>query len=174
MRACPSLVRAVSLAAGFALAPHLHGADWPQWRGPELRGSSPERGLPLRWTAQQNVAFKLALPSGGASTPVVLGDRIFVNVADGDTVQLWSVDRRSGAVLWKRPLGSAAGQAHRKHDMATPSPVGDGQRVFALTGNGALKGFDMIVNGECDSLPEQAFYMVGTIEEAFEKAKTLS
>jgi F-type H+-transporting ATPase subunit beta len=36
-----------------------------------------------------------------------------------------------------------------------------------------IKGFQMIVNGECDALPEQAFYMVGTIEEAFEKAKTL-
>jgi len=36
-----------------------------------------------------------------------------------------------------------------------------------------IKGFKMIVEGECDSLPEQAFYMVGTIEEAFEKAKTL-
>ncbi len=36
-----------------------------------------------------------------------------------------------------------------------------------------IKGFKMIVDGECDSLPEQAFYMVGAIEEAFEKAKTL-
>jgi F-type H+/Na+-transporting ATPase subunit beta len=36
-----------------------------------------------------------------------------------------------------------------------------------------IKGFNMIVNGECDQLPEQAFYMVGPIEEAFEKAKTL-
>ncbi len=37
-----------------------------------------------------------------------------------------------------------------------------------------IKGFKMIVNGECDALPEQAFYMVGAIEEAFEKAKTLN
>jgi F-type H+-transporting ATPase subunit beta len=37
----------------------------------------------------------------------------------------------------------------------------------------SIKGFKMIVNGECDQLPEQAFYMVGPIEEAFEKAKTL-
>jgi F-type H+-transporting ATPase subunit beta len=36
-----------------------------------------------------------------------------------------------------------------------------------------IKGFKMIVEGECDQLPEQAFYMVGPIEEAFEKAKTL-
>jgi len=36
-----------------------------------------------------------------------------------------------------------------------------------------IRGFQMIVNGECDHLPEQAFYMVGPIEEAFEKAKKL-
>ena len=35
----------------------------------------------------------------------------------------------------------------------------------------AIRGFKMIAGGECDSLPEQAFYMVGTIDEAFEKAK---
>ena len=37
-----------------------------------------------------------------------------------------------------------------------------------------IRGFKMIVNGECDALPEQAFYMVGTIDEAFEKAKKLN
>ena len=37
----------------------------------------------------------------------------------------------------------------------------------------SIKGFKMIVSGECDALPEQAFYMVGPIEEAFEKAKAL-
>jgi len=36
-----------------------------------------------------------------------------------------------------------------------------------------IKGFKMIVEGECDNIPEQAFYMVGGIEEVFEKAKTL-
>src|SRR5262249_4131766 len=56
---------------------------------------------------------------------------------------LWCIDRRSGAVSWKRPLGSNAGHAHRKHNMATPSPVVDGGRVYALTGNGVLKGFDL-------------------------------
>ena len=36
-----------------------------------------------------------------------------------------------------------------------------------------IRGFKMIVDGECDKLPEQAFYMEGTIDEAFEKAKTI-
>ena len=37
-----------------------------------------------------------------------------------------------------------------------------------------IRGFKMIVNGECDHMPEQAFYMVGTIDEAFEKAKKMA
>ena len=37
-----------------------------------------------------------------------------------------------------------------------------------------IRGFKMIVDGECDALPEQAFYMVGGIDEAFEKAKTMN
>ena len=36
-----------------------------------------------------------------------------------------------------------------------------------------IRGFKMIVEGECDNIPEQAFYMVGSIDEALEKAKTL-
>ena len=36
-----------------------------------------------------------------------------------------------------------------------------------------IKGFKAIIEGECDSLPEQAFYMIGSIEEAFEKAESL-
>ncbi len=37
-----------------------------------------------------------------------------------------------------------------------------------------IRGFKMIVDGECDALPEQAFYMVGGIDEAFEKAKKMN
>ena len=37
----------------------------------------------------------------------------------------------------------------------------------------SIKGFNGILNGDYDDLPEQAFYMVGTIEEAVEKAKSM-
>ncbi|HEU5321922.1 MAG TPA: PQQ-binding-like beta-propeller repeat protein, partial [Methylomirabilota bacterium] len=99
--------------------------------------------MPLKWSAQENVAFRLELPSAGAATPIVIGDRIFVTAVEGDSVWLWSVDRRKGAVSWKKPLGPAAGHAHRKHNMGSPSPVTDGKSVFTLTGTGVLKGFDM-------------------------------
>lgn len=128
-----TLMSATALAAA--------AADWPHWRGPELRGSSPERGLPLRWSARENVAFRLALPSAGAATPIISGGRVFVTSVEGDSVSLWSVDRRTGSVAWKRTLGPAAGQAHRKHNMSSPSPVADAGRVYGLTGSGVLKAF---------------------------------
>ena len=137
--------RARLAVLALALLPPLRSgraADWPQWRGPDLRGTSPERGLALRWSAEDNVAWKLALPTGSGSTAIISGDRVFLNVADGDTVHLWCVDRRTGAVSWKRAIGSSAGHAHRKHNMSTPSPVTDGRRVIVMTGRGALKGFD--------------------------------
>jgi outer membrane protein assembly factor BamB len=116
--------------AGFAATPLL-AADWPQWRGPDLRGTSPETGLPVKWSASEGLAWKLALPTGSGSTPIVSGDRIFVNVAEGDVVSLWCLDRKTSAALWRKPLGASAGHAHRKHNMSTPSPVTDGKRVFA-------------------------------------------
>lgn len=115
------------------------GADWPHWRGPGLDGRSPATGLPVRWTAQDNVAWRLALPSGSASTTVVSGNRVFLNVTGEPGVELWCVDRRRGEVAWKRKLGSSEGHAHRKHDMSTPSPVAGRDRVFAMTGNGVVK-----------------------------------
>jgi outer membrane protein assembly factor BamB len=129
--------------AGLCLAfPAAHAADWPQWRGPELRGTSPERSLPVRWSATEGVAFKVTLPSGSGATPIVMGDRLYLNVAEGETVSLWALDRKDGRVLWKRPIGPAAGHAHRKHNMSTPSPIADGARAYAMSGSGFLKGFD--------------------------------
>jgi outer membrane protein assembly factor BamB len=137
-----SLVAIAALTvANLAAAPWGSGGDWPTWRGPEHRGSSPERGLPLKWSAQENVAFRLPLPSAGAATPIVSGDRVFVTAVESDSVWLWSVDRRKGAVSWKQPLGPATGHAHRKHNMGSPSPVTDGKNVFTMTGSGVLKGF---------------------------------
>jgi outer membrane protein assembly factor BamB len=135
----------VTIAAALALlaSPPSPAAEWSQWRGPRLTGASAETGLPVRWSKDDNVAWKLELPSHGAGTPVVAGDAVFFNVAEGETVQLWSVDLEKGTVRWKRPLGSAAGHAHKKHNMSTPSAATDGQRVFAMTGAGVLKGFDV-------------------------------
>ncbi|HXG64553.1 MAG TPA: PQQ-binding-like beta-propeller repeat protein [Blastocatellia bacterium] len=115
--------------------------NWPQWRGPNLNGVSNEKNLPLKWSAEENVTWKLAMPSWSGSTPIIWGERIFLNVADGDNLFLWCVDRNAGKLLWSKPLGGGNVRM-RKQNMSSPSPVTDGKNVFVLTGTGVLKGFD--------------------------------
>lgn len=133
----PAFVIAVLLIAATARA----GDNWPQWRGPSLNGASDERNLPARWSTEENITWKLALPAWSGSTPIIWGEHIFLNVAEGDDLFLWCVDRRRGAVSWKKPLGGGNTKM-RKQNMSSPSPVTDGRSVFVMTGTGILKGFD--------------------------------
>ncbi len=115
--------------------------NWPQWRGPSLNGISTETNLPVRWTTTENIAWKLAMPSLTGSTPIVWGDRIFLNVAENGSLFLWAVDRNKGEPIWKRHL-SDGDNRQRKQNMSTPSPVTDGTNVWVMTGTGILKAFD--------------------------------
>ncbi|HEX6285490.1 MAG TPA: PQQ-binding-like beta-propeller repeat protein [Pyrinomonadaceae bacterium] len=115
--------------------------NWPQWRGPNLNGISNEKNLPVKWTPEENVAWKVALPGVSGSTPIIWRDRIFLSVADGDNLALWCVSKNNGEVVWKQPLG-AGNVKMRKHNMSSPSPVTDGRAVYVMTGTGILKAFD--------------------------------
>jgi len=80
---------------------------------------------------------------------------------------------------WTNCLRGQAGGCPRAQDPALLSQPFHVAEVF--TGSPGkyvplketIRGFKMIVDGDCDALPEQAFYMVGTIDEAFEKAKKI-
>jgi outer membrane protein assembly factor BamB len=135
----------VVLGAVVALTATPHAENWPNWRGPALTGVSGEKNLPVKWTATDNIAWKLALPAWSGSSPVIWGDRIFLNVAEAGSLHLWAVDRTKGEPLWKKHL-SDGDTKRRKQNMSTPSPVTDGRHVWVMTGTGILKGFDFAGN----------------------------
>jgi outer membrane protein assembly factor BamB len=117
--------------------------NWPGWRGPARDGVSPEKGLPTRWSATENVRWKAELPGAGVSAPVVWGERVFVTASDGrlgDRLHLLCFHRDSGKELWHaRFFGSAASEGQfAPGGMAVPTPATDGRRVFALFGTGDL------------------------------------
>ena len=140
-----SLVLALALTTSIVT---LHADNWPQWRGPQRNGLSAEKNLPVKWTEHEGVAWKLEMPALSGSTPIIWGDRIFLNVADAlpDTGQkpslhLWCVDRARGTILWQRDLGGG-NRMQRKQNQSTPSPVTDGTNVWVMAGTGILKAFD--------------------------------
>ena len=56
-------------------------ANWPQWRGPQSSGVSPEQNLPTEWTATKNIVWKTPIPGRGHSSPIVWGTKLFVTTA---------------------------------------------------------------------------------------------
>ena len=130
------------LLAGATL--FAHSQNWPAWRGPTADGVATSTNLPVKWSATENVAWKLALPAYSGSTPIIWGNLIFLNVATENAsggLELWAVDRDKQAVAWKRPL-AGGNHIERKQNMSSPSPVTDGRTVWVMTGVGILKAFD--------------------------------
>ncbi len=131
----------LAVALGLLAIVTLSADDWPQWRGPQLNGTSAETGLPLKWSAEEHITWKLPLPEWSGSTPIIWEDSIFLNVAEADALALWCVDRKGPTVKWKAPIGGG-NETMRKQNMSSPSPVTDGTAVYAMTGTGILKAFD--------------------------------
>ncbi|MBO0727258.1 MAG: PQQ-like beta-propeller repeat protein [Blastocatellia bacterium] len=126
----------------------VSGENWPQWRGPALNGVSGEKNLPVKWTTEENVTWKLAMPGWSGSTPIIWGNYIFLNASEAESnhkvkgdIYLWCVDRMKGTAIWKKLLGSGDTKM-QKQNMSSPSPVTDGRGVWVMTGTGILKAFD--------------------------------
>jgi outer membrane protein assembly factor BamB len=112
------LLIGLAVSAGIAVLSAFPGAqqqmslpgivrtDWPEWRGPTRDGASPERNLPEKWSPTgENVAW--VLPFGGRSTPVIFGNRLYLQtttVGDIEHTQerLVAVDVDSGKVVWEK------------------------------------------------------------------------
>lgn len=133
--------------------------NWPQWRGPEGNGVSHENELPLVWSKTSGIAWQCPLPQWGTSTPAVWGDAIFVTAhVDNQKLMLLRIDKKTGRIVWTRQAGTAQCprikvdkkiDSQRRHqnfhddqNMASPSPVTDGEVVIVHFGNGDLAAYD--------------------------------
>src|SRR5688500_4589829 len=74
------VVVVVSLLSSLVSAQPGGGALWPHWRGPAHTGAT-TANVPLTWSDTQNVKWKIEIPGRGFSTPVIVGDRLFLTTA---------------------------------------------------------------------------------------------
>lgn len=119
-----------------------HAADnWPQWRGPQANGVAAEGEYPVKFSADEGIAWKIALPGLGMSTPVAWGDRIFVTCGiDGnDGVVAYDF---AGKEIWRKEFGAERPGKNRNASGSNPSPVTDGEHVVVYYKSGTLAGLD--------------------------------
>jgi outer membrane protein assembly factor BamB len=124
----------------------LTAGDWRQFRGPDGSAVSPETGLPVRWSPTENVRWKVALPGRGLSNPVIAGGRVYVTACSGfaqKRLHVLCFDAAAGAKLWERQFwATGSTQCNDKTSMAAPTPVTDGEHVYALFACGDLAALD--------------------------------
>jgi outer membrane protein assembly factor BamB len=133
-------------------------ADWPQFRGPQGQGISDEKGLPITWSADENVAWKVELPGAGGSEPIIVGDRIFLPCYSGFGVygesggsiddlrrQLICLSTANGKILWAKDIPTKQPEQasiREGHGYASNTPVADDKRVYAFFGKSGVFAFD--------------------------------
>ncbi len=133
--------------------------NWPAWRGPTGQGHSAETDLPVKWSATENVKWKVPLPDEGNSTPVVWGDRVFVTQATGKTTwppkggggpataesrMLLCFRRSDGKELWRKEVTYKEPEStHPTNPFCSASPATDGERVIVSHGSAGVFCYDL-------------------------------
>jgi len=120
----------------------LAGAEnWIRFRGPNGQGVSSEVNLPITWSADDKVAWKTSIPGEGWSSPIVYKQHVFLTTAteDGVSCRVICVNRENGSIAWNTEVHrQKTGAKRRQNSYATPTPVTDGERVYAVFYDGTV------------------------------------
>lgn len=137
--------RLLGLCAILALLISLtvSASDWPGWRGPQSTAVADDASLPVTWSPEENVLWKIDLPGRGASSPTILGERIYLTTQmETDALHVLALDRDSGRIVWNTEVALGRMKSHDLHNMATATVVAEGNHLWALFGTGDLVGLD--------------------------------
>lgn len=143
----PSVRRVLAtLAFCVSFVATVRAENWPEFRGPTGQGLSSETGLPVEWSEERNVAWKVAIPGGGWSSPIYWDGRLFLTAAlpveggepNDQHLAALCLDASDGKILWQKTLFGQRHEdvqgIHTKNSHASPTPLTDGRRLFVHFG----------------------------------------
>lgn len=158
----------IGISACLLVTSTIHGNDWPQFRGPNGTGIVKQIEHPLKWSDQENVAWKTEIEGGGLSAPIVVGDRVLITSVVGAALpmnfaggvsnmrpklptgpikfRVACLNLKSGKQIWEKTLAEERPKhpIHSSNSFATASPASDGNRFFVYFASiGRVFGLDM-------------------------------
>lgn len=160
-----SLTRRILSIAMTAIFPFLFlgsakADDWPQFRGPGGNASS-EESVPEKWSESENMVWKTEIPGRGSSSPITVGDKIFLTAftgygmsdqdpGDRSKLRLNTIcfDRKTGKLLWNKSIAASSdeqkfGKRVTDHGYASGTPTSDGESIFAHFGTSGTVAYDL-------------------------------
>lgn len=150
---------AILLLTCFApFLPAQSTKDWLQFRGPRGQGVSADKGVPTSWSKTEGIAWKTELPGAGASSPVLIGEKVFLTCYSGFGVahqpggdldkltrHIVRVDRATGKVVWTKNVQAAQPEQksiRENHGYASSTPAVDEERLYVFFGKSGVFAFD--------------------------------
>lgn len=145
-------------AVGLLCASQVYASDWLQFRGPNMSGIADGENYATTWSATENVVWRTELPGPGSSSPIVVGDKVFVtcfrgvskNSSDLSRLEriLLCVDRNDGKILWQNVVKGVANEDRfqgfiQGHGYTTSTPISDGERVYVFFGKAGVIACDL-------------------------------
>ncbi len=128
-----------SLLLLLAVTSTATAGDWPQFRGPTGDGHSTAKNPATTWTDTENVLWKTKIHDKGWSSPVILGDRIWLTTATEEGKELYAVcvDRKTGAVVHDVKVFTVKNPPNTKsfNSFASPTPAVEDDRVYVHFGS---------------------------------------
>jgi outer membrane protein assembly factor BamB len=140
----------------------VSASDWPRFRGPNGSGVSADKEpTPVTFGPTENLKWKIALPGPGSSSPIVVGDKLFVTCWSGYAVDranlgeqkdlkrhLVCLDRATGKTVWSQAVAAKLpedryGGMFAENGYASHTPVSDGKHVYVFFGKSGVFAFDL-------------------------------
>ncbi|MBT5017308.1 MAG: PQQ-binding-like beta-propeller repeat protein [Planctomicrobium sp.] len=125
----------------FCLLSQTTMADWKEFRGPTGQGEVTGAKLPVSWSDTDNVLWKSELEGLAWSSPVIVGDQVYltsaVNIGEEQlSLRLLSVDLSTGDVNWDKEVFELEGKVkiHKKNSHASPTPIIEDDRIYVHFG----------------------------------------
>jgi len=122
----------IAMALALLCVACVKAENWPRFRGPNGQGLSDDKSIPVKWS-EQEYAWRIDLPGGGHSSPVVWGDKVFVTAADSRTLcgVILCVNASDGKELWRRRYDLSKIALNSLNSYASATPALDDERVYA-------------------------------------------
>ena len=138
-------MRVLRALCALALTNLAGAQDWPGFRGLWHQGVSQETNVPITWSESQNIAWKVAVPGAGWSSPVISGGKLFLTTADegGLSRRVLCYDAKTGKLLWNTEVFRIPPpKKEEANSYATPTPIAQAGQVVALFGDGSVVALD--------------------------------
>ena len=136
-----TIIASVCLCVSTLSATSSATSDWPQWRGPDRSGVSPEKGLLKQWPAGgPKLLWQVNDIGDGYSTPVVVGTRIYLMSNTGmENEFVQALSTRDGKPIWTTRVGNVGNpDQNPNYPKARSTPTVDGNFIYALGSDGDL------------------------------------